>query len=586
MQSYVNIMSRSVVCSVVLATCLQVYAASISSVDPKKSIAPVTVIPSYAAVKTPSITSVTPVSCLKPTDKILLTGSNFASSSGRRVALTGNGVHVDLALDIWKDTLIYVYAPNDSQLIPGLKYSLVIETSTHTPLSNLYGGVQVCAASSAPSATVNFNPPTPALAKPGTATDTPNQSDAMTETGLAYAPPNYTPPPVSTGSLSNRMMPPPPTINPAAQQQEDGQIEPGEIVVVSVDMQAAENLRQIVGNMGLRVIRRTRLDNLGLVLTVLRVPKEMKVNDALLALRQQLPDIWMDSNARYRLQGESSDAARYHYGEKLVQWRGKVGCGRNARIGIVDSAIDMHHPALQGQRIQQKSFLPAGIDAAPAEHGTAIAALLVGKRTQQKFTGLIPEAQLVAANVFRQRDADNIDTTAELIVRALDWLVGEHVTVINLSLGGDRNLLLEAAVTRALQSNIAIVAAAGNSGPQAAPAYPAAHEGVIAVTALDANMEIYAKANHGDYITIAAPGVDIWAAVPGGDGRYFSGTSYAVPFVTAYVALQTKYDQAKLLQRLQQQARDLGSKGRDAIYGWGLLQAQQVCTPTKPASKK
>jgi subtilisin family serine protease len=68
----------------------------------------------------------------------------------------------------------------------------------------------------------------------------------------------------------------------------------------------------------------------------------------------------------------------------------------------------------------------------------------------------------------------------------------------------------------------------GNGGKEA-PAYPAAHPDVIAVTAIDADARIYKKANRGEYIDLAAPGVDVWAAKAGGGGSYRSGTSFAVP---------------------------------------------------------
>ncbi len=82
-----------------------------------------------------------------------------------------------------------------------------------------------------------------------------------------------------------------------------------------------------------------------------------------------------------------------------------------------------------------------------------------------------------------------------------------------------------------------IVAAAGNGGPKAAPAYPAAYNDVIAVTAIDRAKRAYRRAGRGEHIDLAAPGVDVWtaASVPG--ARAKTGTSFATPFVTAAVAL-------------------------------------------------
>ncbi len=120
----------------------------------------------------------------------------------------------------------------------------------------------------------------------------------------------------------------------------------------------------------------------------------------------------------------------------MIRWpRSAERCGSKARIGLIDTGIDVLHPALKGQRITTRSFLSAGIDKAPTDHGTAIASLLVGKPAQPEYAGLVPAAELFAATVFRLRDDEQIETTSELIVKALDWLTGQRVRVINLSPG-------------------------------------------------------------------------------------------------------------------------------------------------------
>ena len=126
-----------------------------------------------------------------------------------------------------------------------------------------------------------------------------------------------------------------------------------------------------------------------------------------------------------------------------------------------------------------------------------------------------------------------------------------------------------------------LVAAAGNGGKDAPPAYPAAHPDVIAVTAIDAEARIYKRANRGDYIDLAAPGVDVWAAKAGGGGSYRSGTSFAVPFVVAAIAIEQNAAPGatahQLLAKLRAGAQDLGAKGHDPIYGDGLLAAPKSC---------
>jgi subtilisin family serine protease len=251
---------------------------------------------------------------------------------------------------------------------------------------------------------------------------------------------------------------------------------------------------------------------------------------------------------------------------------------------MIDTGIDSKHPLLAGRRLTTRSLLPAGVRSAPPDHGTATAALLIGNTDASGFAGLLPDAQLYAANVFRSRGRKDVDTTAEWIVVALDWLAGEKVQVINLSLGGPRNLLVEAAVRRLLERGVGIVAAAGNGGASAPPVYPAAQPGVIATTAVDAKLKVYRKANRGDYIRFAAPGVDVWTAAPGQGGVYVSGTSYATPFVTAALAAAGARPEA--IKGLERRARDLGDAGRDPVYGVGLIQAPAACGPAAPKSAR
>ena len=78
----------------------------------------------------------------------------------------------------------------------------------------------------------------------------------------------------------------------------------------------------------------------------------------------------------------------------------------------------------------------------------------------------------------------------------------------------------------------------------------------------------------------AEPGVDVWAADAQSDnGKYFSGTSFATPFVTAAMAAQLGQKNKKISPRdayttLEKSAKDLGKAGKDPQFGWGLVQAQ------------
>jgi subtilisin family serine protease len=125
-----------------------------------------------------------------------------------------------------------------------------------------------------------------------------------------------------------------------------------------------------------------------------------------------------------------------------------------------------------------------------------------------------------------------------------------------------------------------LVAAAGNGGPGAPPVYPAAYPGVIAVTALDGRLKPFRRANRGDYVQFAAPGVDLVVADTRGRQNRQSGTSLAAPFVTAFLAAEAEQGtdgSTTPLDALRAKARDLGMPGRDPVFGWGLVQAPTIC---------
>jgi subtilisin family serine protease len=255
-------------------------------------------------------------------------------------------------------------------------------------------------------------------------------------------------------------------------------------------------------------------------------------------------------------------------------------CGPAPTIGLIDTGIDREHEALQGQSVEILSELQLRGDPSQRDHGTAVAALLVG-RSGSSAPGLLPNARLLAVDAF-YRDGGTADRTdVTTLVMALEALAERNVRIVNMSLSGPPNEVLKRAIASAQAKGMVIVAAAGNNGAGAEPSYPAAYPGVIAVTAVDRKLAVYRRATQGDYIDLAAPGVNLWVAALGGGGTTKSGTSYAVPFITAAAAMLRASDNALNLESLQaalaRSTLDLGKPGRDQTYGHGLLQASNLC---------
>jgi len=350
-----------------------------------------------------------------------------------------------------------------------------------------------------------------------------------------------------------------------------------ELVAIGPDA----NLAEQVAPLGIAVVAVEPFASLGLSVARLRLPDSMSLAAGRALLEAKLPGIELEVNTLYAPLGTVTLPAP-DYARRLIGWPAEdARCGAGVRLGMIDTGLDRANPALAGRDIDERSFLEAGATPAPAEHGTTVAGILVGQGASE-MGGLLPAAKLYAAGVFSQDAAGEPLATAVGFVGALDWLVGEGVRAINVSLAGDDNRLMALAVSRAAEKGAVLVAAAGNGGPSAAPAYPAALDAVLAVTAIDADGRLYPEANRGDYVDFAAPGVRVHS--PTAPGTSFTGTSFAAPFVTAIAAAElgrgdaaATVDAAALGERLGRESRDLGAPGRDAEFGWGLAQGPAAC---------
>ena len=198
-----------------------------------------------------------------------------------------------------------------------------------------------------------------------------------------------------------------------------------------------------------------------------------------------------------------------------------------------------------------------------------MASLLIGSGSVR---GAASGQRLLAADVY---GTDPAGGNASAIARALGWLVQRGAAVTTISLVGPDNKLLASAVSRAQQRGMLIVAAVGNDGPAAPPAYPASYKGVFAVTGVDARNRVLPEAGRTQHIDFAAPGDAVLAATDVDTTDRLRGTSFAAPLVGGRLAL--RYPAPAIdrigpaVSSLLFEARDLGKKGRDKIYGHGLI---------------
>ncbi|HEV2286244.1 MAG TPA: S8 family serine peptidase, partial [Steroidobacteraceae bacterium] len=211
--------------------------------------------------------------------------------------------------------------------------------------------------------------------------------------------------------------------------------------------------------------------------------------------------------------------------------------------------------------------------AVPAAHGTAVASLLIGHGGA--FRGAAPGGELYAADVFCGLPTGG---SVEAVVEAFAWLVDERVAVINVSLVGPPNRMLESIVRSIVARGYLVVAAVGNDGPAAPPLYPAAWPGVIGVTGIDARGRVLPEAERGPQVKFAAPGADMAAAGTPHGYVLVRGTSFAAPIVAALLAPGLAQPDpaaaARAIRALAGRAQHAGNGDPDAVYGYGVVGAE------------
>lgn len=348
--------------------------------------------------------------------------------------------------------------------------------------------------------------------------------------------------------------------------------EPGQILI-SAPITDSQRLQQEILSQGYRVIRYHELIGLEQVLITLSV-EHQEIEQIIVNLRARYPNADIDKNSHFQ-----PTAQPRIYARDMIAWSDSYSCnmgeGQELTVGIIDSDIDQTHPALEQQNIVVKSFINEE-DESDKQHGTAIAVVLAGDKPELGYVGLLSGAKIMAASTIRRQGEELIATT-EGLIRSIDWMLLNHVRLINISLAGTTdNFVLKSNFKRGIQKGLIIFAAAGNGGKHATSAFPAALPGVISVTAIDAASQIYEHANQGDYIDFSAPGVDIWSSDSAWQGRYRSGTSFAAPHALAVAALYLVQNPSLpldiLYSAMKTNAKDLGLKGKDEVFGWGLVQ--------------
>jgi subtilisin family serine protease len=250
------------------------------------------------------------------------------------------------------------------------------------------------------------------------------------------------------------------------------------------------------------------------------------------------------------------------------------------KVGVLDTGISLFHPDLVAN-------IKGGVNTISSRrsynddngHGSHVAGVIAALNNTQGVIGGAPQADLYAIKAL---DASGSGYYSD-IIEGLDWAITNHMQVVNMSLGGSTDYgPLHDAVVAARNAGILVVAAAGNSGGSVI--YPAAYPEVLSVSATDSSDNLASWSSRGPEVDLAAPGVGIYSTYKGSGYATLSGTSMATPHVVASAALvlnspigvydsnsNGRWDPSEVQQKLQDTASDLGSSGRDDLFGWGLV---------------
>jgi hypothetical protein len=330
----------------------------------------------------------------------------------------------------------------------------------------------------------------------------------------------------------------------------------GELVVMSDDNALLGRAEAL----GFSVIEARPLESLGAVVARLRRPEGVSSNEALAMLRTREPGSPSGYNYIYRATGTASDAPDEDQRDPQLEPLKPARAG--AKVGVIDG---FSGDSVAGWSVERLVAKPA-----KAGHGDVVTGILL--RDLDTAYRLSPE-KLMLLDVMREHPGGGAADVSALVF-AFDRLVTAGMDVANLSLAGPDHPALRMAVSKSIQRGLIVVAAVGNGGPAAPPAFPSAYDGVVGVAAVDATSKPYIYSGRGPHVDIAALGEEVDAS---GTGGALVGTSYAAPHVTALLAsISIGRKPSSVDTLLTAYAEDAGSPGRDPVYGVGIL------APDKP----
>ncbi len=368
--------------------------------------------------------------------------------------------------------------------------------------------------------------------------------------------------------------------------------------LLSVDTQIVVRLAEgmspdvVAGKIKAQVIRRGPLNYATLLLT-----GTMNKEQALERLRLEQGVLGAEENQRRH----TSSMVISESGQYTKQWSMNVtgvpeawatgATGQGITIAIVDTGVDLKHPDLQNNIVPGYNALTNSTTLGKNQdnngHGTHVAGIAAAELNGIGIVGVAYKANIMPIKAM-DKDGEGYD---DAIAAGIVWAADHGAQIINLSLGSGREAdVLTEAVAYAAGQGVLLIAAAGNYDPETGTNpgidYPAADPNVLAITATDQKDQIADFSATGPEVALAAPGSGIISTWLNSTYAIAEGTSMSAPFVAGVAALiwsqHPDWSKQQVVQALETGVRDLGDKGRDQDYGYGLVDVALAVGITMP----
>jgi serine protease len=299
-------------------------------------------------------------------------------------------------------------------------------------------------------------------------------------------------------------------------------------------------------------------------------------------------------------------------------WTGTSITGSGSIVAVIDTGNRLTHPDMIGQFVSGYDFISDatrardgdGIDADPSDpgdnpgsssfHGTHVAGTIAAVNNSIGIVGIAYGAKIMPLRALGQGGGTDVDIMQAMLFAAglsndSCTVPAQKADVINMSLGGPgSSSTFQTVVTDVRNAGVIIIAAAGNENTST-PSYPASYDGVVSVSAVAQDETRAYYSNYGSAVDVAAPGGDgskdtmIYSTIASDstgsivDGyTYYQGTSMATPHVAAVAALMKEANPSMTPADFDAYLSsgditdDLGTAGRDDIYGYGLINAAKA----------